>query len=122
MIVPEPCGYAVLLLIANIQKTVPCDRIKKMHTPVGVPPSSLLTSLRLLVRCLPLETTRRKREGRKCGIQAQLNHLWLSSSRWRHYRLLAICDLERHPISSHSLPPHEPPSQAGRPGRELSAF
>ena len=28
MIVPEPCGYAVLLLIANVQKTVPCGRIK----------------------------------------------------------------------------------------------
>jgi hypothetical protein len=28
MIVPEPCGYVVLLLIANIQKTVPCSRIE----------------------------------------------------------------------------------------------
>ena len=43
----------------------------------------------------------------------------LSSSWWYHYRLLAICDLERHPVSSHSLPPHEPPSQAGRPCRVL---
>ena len=81
MIVPEPCGYVVLLLITNIQKTVPYE---KLHTPVGVPPSGLLTSLRLLVRCLPPATTRRmggegerreKREGRKWGIQAQLNHL-----------------------------------------------
>ena len=43
----------------------------------------------------------------------------LSSGWWYHYRLLAICDLERHPVSSHSLPPHEPPSQAGRPCRVL---
>ena len=27
-IVPEPCGYAVLLLITIIQKTVPCDWIE----------------------------------------------------------------------------------------------
>jgi hypothetical protein len=26
--VPEPCGYAVLLLVSIIQKTVPCGRIK----------------------------------------------------------------------------------------------
>ena len=59
MIVPEPCGYAVLLLIANIQKTVPVRPGKKLHAPVGVPPSGLLTSLRLLVQCLPPATTRR---------------------------------------------------------------
>jgi len=28
MIVPEPCGYAILLLIAIIQKTVPCGQIQ----------------------------------------------------------------------------------------------
>jgi hypothetical protein len=70
MIVPEPCGYVVLLLIANIQKTVRCGRIKKLHAPVGVPPSGLLTSLRLLVRYLPPATTRRtggkkEKEGRR---------------------------------------------------------
>jgi hypothetical protein len=81
MIVPEPCGYAVLLLIANIQKTWPSVRPdKKQHGPVGVPPSGLLTSLRLLVRCLPPATTRRtggggRREKEGSGIQAQLNHL-----------------------------------------------
>jgi hypothetical protein len=32
---------------------------KKLHAPVGVPPSGLLTSLRLLVQCLPPATTRR---------------------------------------------------------------
>jgi hypothetical protein len=38
MIVPEPYGYAVLLLITIIQKTVPCGRIKKLHAPVHAPP------------------------------------------------------------------------------------
>ena len=64
MIVPEPCGYAVLLLIANIQKTVPCGRIEN-YIPVGVPSNGLLTSLRLLVRCLPPATTRGTGGGKK---------------------------------------------------------
>jgi hypothetical protein len=47
---------------------------KKLHTPVGVPPSGLLTSLRLLVRVLLLATTRRtgeEEEGGKKGGRAQ---------------------------------------------------
>jgi hypothetical protein len=97
--------------------------------------AGLLTSLRLVVRCLPPVTTergreegeRRKKEERRgkgrrekeVGYTGSTQPSRLSSSWWRHYRLLAICDLERHPISSHSLPPHEPPSQAGCPGRVL---
>ena len=38
---------------------------KKLHAPVGVPPSGLLTSLRLLVQCLPPATTRRTGGGRR---------------------------------------------------------
>jgi len=119
MIMPEPCGYAVLLLIANIQKTaVPCGRIKNCILQlVCRPPSGLLTSLRLLVRCLPPATTRRtggkeegerrkEEEGRrgrgKGRREKEVRYTGstqpsrLSSSWWRHYRLLAICDLERH--------------------------
>jgi hypothetical protein len=47
---------------------------KKLHTPVGVPPSGLLTSLRLLVRVLLPATTRRtgeEEEGGKKGGRAQ---------------------------------------------------
>ena len=40
---------------------------KKLHAPVGVPPSGLLTSLRLLVQCLPPATTRRTRGGGRRG-------------------------------------------------------
>jgi hypothetical protein len=89
--------------LLSCRKTVPCGRMKKLHAPVGVPPSGLLASLRLLVRGL-LSATRPSR---------------LPSGRWRHYWLFAICDLEGHSVSSHSLPPPEPPSQAGRPGRVL---
>jgi hypothetical protein len=69
MIVPEPCSYAVVPLISSIQKTVPCGR---RHVLVHKPPSSLLTSLYLLVRGLLLEITRRtggrrEEEGRKKG-------------------------------------------------------
>ena len=32
----------------------------------------------------------------------------LPPGRWHHYRVFAICDLEGHSVSSHSLPPHEP--------------
>ena len=63
MIVPEPCGYAVLLLIAIIQKTVPCGWMKNcILYIVGMPPGGLLTSLRLLVRGLLPATTRRTGE------------------------------------------------------------
>src|SRR5882762_3398827 len=65
--------------LLSYRKTVPCGRMKKLHAPVGVPPSGLLASLRLLVRGLLPATTRRtgeeeeggrgkegrKREGRK---------------------------------------------------------
>jgi hypothetical protein len=99
---------------------------KKLHAPVGVPPSGLLTSLCLLARYLPPATTRRtgggkegerrkeggrekemereKREGRKWVYTGSTQPSRLSSSWWRHYRLLAICDLERHPISTQSSP------------------
>jgi hypothetical protein len=40
---------------------------KKLHAPVGVPPSGLLTSLRLLVQCLPPATTRRTGRGGRRG-------------------------------------------------------
>jgi hypothetical protein len=39
---------------------------EKLHTPVGVPPSGLLTSLRLLVRgLLPAITRRMEEEGER---------------------------------------------------------
>ena len=41
---------------------MPCGRMKKLHAPVGVPPSGLLASLRLLVRGLLPATTRRTGE------------------------------------------------------------
>ena len=40
---------------------------KKLHAPVGVPPSGLLTSLRLLVQCVPPATTRRTGRGGRRG-------------------------------------------------------
>ena len=80
--------------------TVPCGRMKKLHAPVGVLPSGLLASLRLLVRGLLPATTRRtgeeeeggkkggrerggrekerereKREGSGTDRRAQLDHL-----------------------------------------------
>jgi hypothetical protein len=47
-----------------------CGRVKKLHAPVGVPPSGLLTSLRLLVQCLPPATTRRT-GGREKGKEGR---------------------------------------------------
>jgi len=47
--------------------TVPCGRMKKLHAPVGVLPSGLLASLRLLVRGLLPATTRRTGEEEEGG-------------------------------------------------------
>ena len=66
MIVPEPCGYAVLLLIANIQKTVSCGRIKNCMLQLVC----LLTSLRLLVRYLPRQQ-QGERGGRRRGKEGR---------------------------------------------------
>jgi hypothetical protein len=85
--------------LLSYRKTVPCGRMKKLHALVGVPPSGLLASLRLLVRGLLPATTRRtgeeeggkkggrerggrekerereKREGSRTDRRAQLDHL-----------------------------------------------
>src|ERR1700722_7294885 len=47
--------------------TVPCGRMKKLHAPVGVMPSGLLASLRLLARGLLPATTRRTGEEEEGG-------------------------------------------------------
>jgi hypothetical protein len=118
------------LLLYNPFYSLPCGRIKKLHTPVSVP--SGLTSLRLLVRCLPQATTRRTggEEGKRIKGEERRRGKGRREKEGRGiyrlnstiYRRLAICDLKRHPISSYSLPPHEPPSQANRPGRVLYRY
>jgi hypothetical protein len=68
--VPEPCGYVVLPLITIIQENRALRQMKKLHAPVGVPPSGLLgvlASLRLLVRGLLPATTRRTGEAEEGG-------------------------------------------------------
>ena len=67
MIVPEPCGYVVLPLITIIQENRALRQMKRLHAPVGVPPSGLLASLRLLVRGLLPATTRRTGEEEEGG-------------------------------------------------------
>src|ERR1700722_16538993 len=87
--------------------TVPCGRMKKLHAPVGVLPSGLLASLRLLARGLLPATTRRtgeeeRRRGkgrREKEVDRQTGSTRpprLPSGQGRHYRLFAICDLEGH--------------------------
>ena len=85
-----------------------------------------LTSLRLLVRCLTTRRTggeegkRIKEEDRRRGKgrrEKEGRGIYRLNS--TIYRRVAICD---HPISSYSLPPHEPPSQASRPGRVLYRY
>jgi hypothetical protein len=88
-----------------------------------------LTSLRLLVRCLPQATTRRTggEEGKRIKEEERRRGKGRREKEGRGiyrlnstiYRRLAVCD---HPISSYSLPPHEPPSQASRPGRVLYRY
>ena len=103
IIVPEPYGYAVVPLISSIQKTVPCGR---RHVPVHMPPSSLLTSLDLLVRGLLLEITggRREEEGegrRKWGRRAQPEHLGCLLAVWLLVLLLsAIWSATLYPPSA----------------------
>ena len=134
MIVPEPCGYAVLLLISNIQKNRALRPDKKTaysswYAAQRPPNQPARTRPRSSPGNNKGERGGRRRRGKerkrerekerereKRGSRAEsIQPSRLSSSWWRHYRLLAICDLERHPISYHSLPPHKLPSQAGRP-------
>jgi hypothetical protein len=53
--------------LLSYRKTVPCGRMKKLHAPVGVPPSGHLASLGLLVRGLLPATTRRTGEEEEGG-------------------------------------------------------
>ena len=63
---------------------------EKLHAPVGVPPSGLLTSLRLLVRYLPPATTRRtggEKKGKKEGGREEKEREKLEKAGSGIYRL-----------------------------------
>jgi hypothetical protein len=54
MIVPEPCGYAVLLFITIIQENCALrPDEKKLHAPVHAPPSGLLATTLACPRSSP---------------------------------------------------------------------